>query len=109
MPRETKEIALPSGAKVTVYTYLTGGEANAIKAIMMSAMKVDIANVKPGDAPEVVGEMNGTILMEQEKLMVKSLVKECSAGAAEDLRASDYTALVEELNKIKNGPLDSAK
>lgn len=105
MERETKRHALPSGLAVTLHTYLTASEHNAIKSLMMSAMKIDIADLKSG-ATEVPlkGQIDGTILMEQEKLLVKYLVKE-SPTPVDSLRASDYESLVSELNSIKAGNL----
>lgn len=106
--RPTKEFITSSSQKFVLYTYLTAGESNAIKALMMSAMKIDIADLKEGVEAPLKGQIDGTILMEQEKLMVKSLVKE-SPVPTEELPEADYAELVAELNKIKGANLVKAK
>ena len=109
MERETKVVTLPSGASVTVYTYLTGGEHREYRSIFAKIAKANVSDIKEGVTSILFkGEIDGTILIEQEKVLVKSLVKEC-VGGVDNLRASDYDALVAELNKIKNTPLVPAK
>ena len=111
MQRETRKITLPSNIEVEVYTYLTAGEANSIKSLMMQAMKIDIADLKSSnDGVPLKGQIDGTILMQQEKLLVKSLVIKIGNQAATDevismLRDTDYVSLVETLNNIKTGNL----
>lgn len=115
MQRETQKITLPSGTEVELYTYLTAGEANAIKALMMQAMKIDIADLKSSnDGVPLKGQIDGTILMQQEKLLVKSLVVTIGNQSATDetismLRDTDYVSLVEKLNNIKSGNLPVPK
>lgn len=106
--RPTKEIALPSGQKIIIYTYLTAKEANEIKAVMMRAMKIDISDIKEGEKVPLKGQIDGTVLMEQEELLVKALVKEGQMSMY-DLPHEDYFFLVEELNKIRKGNLAPAK
>lgn len=107
--RESRTFKTPSGVEIIIYTYLTAAESNCIKEIMMRAMKIDIADLKVGsDAVPLKGQIDGTILMEQENLLVKYLVKECP-GSIDDLREADYQALVKELNTIRNGNLPEAK
>lgn len=111
MERETKKFTLPSGKEVTLYTYLTASESNQIRSIMASAMKVevtDIMNAKEGQSLPMKGQVDGSILIKQEEMLVKLLVKECEGGA-ENIRASDYPALIDELNVIKAGNLAPAK
>lgn len=106
--RDTKEFVTSSGAKFTLNTYLTAGESNAIKALMMTAMKIDIADLKEGVEAPLKGQIDGTILMEQEKLMVKFLVVN-SPRPVDEMPESDYSELIVELNKIKGGNLAKAK
>lgn len=111
MERETKKFTLPSGKEVTLYTYLTAQEANQIKSVMMSAIKVDVTDImssKEGEIVPMKGQVDGSILIKQEELLVKFLVKECEGGV-DNIRATDYQPLVNELNTIKNGNLVSAK
>lgn len=115
MQRETKTITLSSGQTLEVNTYLTAGEANSIKAIMMQAMKIDIADLRSttSEVP-LKGQIDGTILMEQEKLLVKYLVVKIGDAPVSDilisnLREHDYTELVVKLNEIKAGNLPVPK
>ncbi len=115
MQRNTTQITLPSGQVVTVYSYLTAGEANEIKAVMMKAMKIDISDLKSGaDEVPLKGQIDGTILMEQEKILVQKLVVKVGDENAtyeliSSLRDTDYLKLVESLNNIKTGNLPVPK
>lgn len=115
MQRDTKQITLPSGQIVTVYSYLTAGEANEIKAVMMKAMKIDISDLKSGaDEVPLKGQIDGSILMEQEKILVQKLVvkvgdENATYELVSSLRDTDYLKLVESLNNIKAGNLPVPK
>jgi hypothetical protein len=115
MQRDTQLITLPSGIPVTVYTYLTAGESNEIKAVMMKAMKIDISDLKSGtEEVPLKGQIDGSILMEQEKILVKSLLVKvgelpANPDLVSNLRDTDYLKLVEILNSIKAGNLQVPK
>lgn len=108
MERATEVFKAPSGLEIVIYTYLTAKEANEHKNVFMKAVKFDIADIKDGmkEAP-MKGQVDGTILQEQEDVLVRSLVKSCPEGI-ENIRQSDYAALIVRLNEIKGG-LTSAK
>jgi hypothetical protein len=46
--RETKEFIAPSGHSVVLRTYLTGREANEIKAAMFSSLKMNMDDAQSG-------------------------------------------------------------
>ena len=108
--RETKEVLLPSGVMVEIYTYLTAREANSVKEAMYKVMKIDIATGQP-----VGSELTADFMLEQERKLIGALVKRI-AGSSErilenalDLRNDDYQVIVKEVNAIYNSNLTPAK
>ena len=113
MQRETKTVSLVSGISAIIHTYLTAREANEIKEVMMKAMKIDIADLKVGNDVPLKGQIDGAILMEQERMAIKALVVSINGVSGpevvENMRSDDYNKLVEEINIIRNGNLPSGK
>jgi hypothetical protein len=104
--RETKEITTPLGHKVVLRSYLTGREANELKAVMFSAVKMNMDDVQSGKIG--VGEVPGTFLVEQEKkaldILLVSLDGDTNAPVDKllDLPSTEYDAVVKAVNEIQN-------
>jgi hypothetical protein len=104
--RETKEIVTPGGHKVVLRTYLTGREANELKAVMFSAMKMNIEDAQSGKVN--VSDVPGTFLIDQEKaalgFLLVSIDGETNAPIDKllDLPSPEYDAVVKEVNTIQN-------
>ena len=117
MPRETIEIVLPSGLKVVAYTYLTAAESIEFNAVYQKAMRIDMSTIKDIDSKDpnakvpMKGEIDGTVLIEQDRLLVKYLVKEPIEGVdgVYNLRESDYIFLTEKLKALRAANLAQAK
>lgn len=108
MEREKKSFNTPSGKEVIVRTYITGREANTIKAEMLKNMKLDLAGNRSG-------EVSGDVLIEQEKKLLNILVISIDGKTENviemilDLPNSDYQSIIKELNEIYTGNLTPAK
>jgi hypothetical protein len=106
MERETKEFITPAGRKVVLRTYLTGREANELKSVMFSALKMTMDNAETGKVN--VSDVPGTFLVEQERkalsFLVVSVDGETNAPVDKllDLPSTEYEAVVTEANKIQN-------
>jgi hypothetical protein len=104
--RETKEFITPGGHKVVLRTYLTGREANELKAVMYSALKMNMEDAQSGKVN--VSDVPGTFLVEQEHkalgFLVVSIDGDTTAPVDKllDLPAPEYEAVVKECNAIQN-------
>jgi hypothetical protein len=104
--RETKEIATPGGHKVVLRTYLTGREANELKSVMFSALKMNMEDAQSGKVN--VSDVPGTFLVEQEHKALGFLVVSVDGDTTApvdkllDLPAAEYEAVVKEVNQIQN-------
>jgi hypothetical protein len=105
--RETKEITTPGGRKVVLRAYLTGREANELKAIMFSALKMNIEDAQSGKVN--VSDVPGTFLVEQEKKALGFLLVSVDGDATDPLGtlldklpSTEYDAVVKEINQIQN-------
>src|SRR5258708_30048084 len=102
--RETKTITTPGGHTVVLRTYLTGREANELKAVMFSALKMNMEDAQSGKVN--VSDVPGTFLVEQETKALGFLVVsvDCDANVPVDklldLPATESEAVVTEVNKI---------
>jgi hypothetical protein len=106
MERETKEITTRAGHKVVLRTYLTGREANELKSVMFSALKMNMEDAQSGKVN--VNDVPGTFLIEQEKkalgFLLVSIDGETNAPIDKllDLPAPQYEAVIKEVNQIQN-------
>jgi len=104
--RETREFATPAGHKVVLRTYLTGREANELKSVMYSALKMNMADAQGGKVN--VSDVPGTFLIEQEKKALSFLLVSVDGETHEpverllELPSSEYEAVVKEVNQIQN-------
>jgi hypothetical protein len=104
--RETKEFITPAGRKIVLRTYLTGREANEIKAAMFSALKMNMDDAQSGKVN--VGDMSGTFLIEQERKALDFLLVSIDGdimGPVEkllELPSTEYEAVIKEVNAIQN-------
>jgi len=107
LERETKEITTPAGHRVVLRTYLTGREANELKAVMFSALKMNIEDAQSGKVN--VSDVPGTFLIEQEKKALEFLLVSVDDENTTDplkklldLPSTEYEAVVKEVNMIQN-------
>ena len=104
--RETKEIKTPGGHVVVLRTYLTGREAQELKAIIFSALKVGMDDAQSGKIG--VNEVPATFLVEQEKkalgFLVVSVDGETNAAVDKLLEfpSTEYEMVLKEINAIQN-------
>lgn len=104
--RPTQEITLPlSGAKVTLYEYLTNGQNRIIKKIAMSAIKIKVEKGKDPD----IQQMDTSFKIDMEDQALRFLVKEIFhsgvivadvAGFIDNLRAKDADFLYAKINEL---------
>jgi hypothetical protein len=106
MSRETREFVTPAGHTVVLNAYLTGREAQTLKAIMFSALKVNMDDAQSGKVG--LGEMPSGFLVEQEKAALGFLIVSFDRditnpiAALLDLPSTEYDAVLKEINKIQN-------
>ena len=104
--RETKEFTTPAGHKVVLRTYLTGREANELKAVMFSALKMNMEDAQSGKVNVI--DVPGTFLVDQERKALGFLVVSVDGDATApvdkllDLPSAEYEAVVKEVNAIQN-------
>ena len=104
--RETKVFTTPGGHTVVLRTYLTGRESNELKAIMFSALKVNMDDAQTGKVG--VGDIQSTFLIEQEHKALDYLVVSIDGDTTTpvekllDLPATEYDSVVKEANQIQN-------
>lgn len=107
MERETKTITTPNGHSVVLKSYLTGREANQIKEILFSSVKINMADLENGK-PEMK-ELPANIVLEQEKKRIEILVVSLDGKSENitdnilDLPAIDYNFISTEASKIEKG------
>jgi hypothetical protein len=104
--RETREITTPGGHKVVLNAYLTGREANELKAVMFSALKMNMEDAQSGKVN--VGDVPGTFLMDQEKKALGFLLVSIDGETQDvvdkllDFPSTEYDAVIKEVNAIQN-------
>lgn len=104
--RETISFTTPGGRAVLLRSYLTGREANELKAVMYSAVKMDMEDAQSGKVK--VSDVPGTFLVEQERKALELLLVSIDGDTAApiekllDLPSGEYDAVVKEINKIQN-------
>src|SRR5882762_3686656 len=104
--RETKEITTPGDHKVVLRTYLTGREANELKAVMFSALKMNMEDAQSGKVN--VSDVPGTFLVEQETKALGYLLVSVDGDTTApvekllDLPSAEYEAVIKEVNAIQN-------
>src|ERR1700676_3286885 len=102
--RETREFTTPAGHKALLRTYLTGREANELKAVMFSALKMNIEDAQSGKVN--VNDVPGTFLVEQETTTLGFLLVSIDGDAADpvakllDFPSTEYDAVKAEVDKI---------
>jgi hypothetical protein len=104
--RQTFEFTTPAGHKVVLNTYLTGREAQELKSVMFSSLKMSMDDVQT--AKVGLADVPTAFLVEQEKKALGYLVVSIDGDPADpvakllDLPSSEYEAVVKEINKITN-------
>lgn len=110
--RETREFVTPAGHTVVLNSYLTGREAQTLKGIMFSALKMNVDDMQANKVS--IGEMPSGFLMEQERQALQFLVVSVDGDASApiekllDFPSSEYDAVIKEINLIQN-PTTPAK
>jgi hypothetical protein len=106
MERETTTIMTPGGHAVVLKAYLTGREANELKAVMFSALKMNMEDAQSGKVN--IGDVPGTFLVEQEQKAMSLLLVSLDGSTDNtlerllDLPSTEYDAVKAEVDKITN-------
>jgi hypothetical protein len=101
MERETKEVGLPSGARVVLKTYLTIGEVNAALRVVFKDQ-----TATPGD---VVTKVPLSVGIERNLQLVLAAVVSIDgttdnlAERVQAFRLSDYNAIFAEVKDLSEG------
>jgi hypothetical protein len=104
--RDTREFLSPGGHKIIFNAYLTGREAQDLKAVMFSSLKVNMDDVQSGKVG--IGEVPSSFLVDQEKKALAYLVVSIDGDATEpvtkllELPSTEYDAVLKEINQIQN-------
>jgi hypothetical protein len=104
--RETREFITPGSRKVVLNAYLTGREANELKAVMFSALKMNMEDAQSGKVN--VSDVPGSFLVDQERKALGFLLVSIDGQAENvvdkllDLPSTEYEAVVKEVNAIQN-------
>lgn len=110
MDRETKEVVLPSGAKVSLYTYITARERNQFRDELYKDVRINMNPTGQNDMSGVGGE---SLLKAEHKALEVVMVS--LNGSTEncierllDGSPQDYDAVVAAVNEV-TGTLSQAK
>ncbi len=110
MNRETKTIETTKGTKIVVNTYVTGREANVIKAELLKKAKIN------GETGEVDNSgISGDFIIEQERKLLEVIVvsindsKEGIVDKLQDLPNGEYQEVVAAVNEIYTAGLAARK
>jgi hypothetical protein len=104
--RQTTTFTTPAGNKIVLRTYLTGREAADIKNVMLSSLKMSMSDFESKKMD--MGGLSGDILVQQERKTLEYLIvsvngtTEKPLDALLDLPATEYDAVLKEVEKIKN-------
>jgi hypothetical protein len=104
--RETREFKTPGGHTVVLRTYVTGREAAELKAVMFSAVKMNIDDAREGKVN--ISDVPGSFLVEQERRALQFLLVSVDGDSTDpinkllDLPSAEYEAVVAEVNRIQN-------
>lgn len=76
MERPTEVIQLPdSGANVTIYTYITGGQSRDLQKALLKGVNININEASKDPKNLDLGEIPALIALEQEDMALNFLVK----------------------------------
>lgn len=102
--QENKIITTPSGVKIELRSYITGGQMRALKNIFLDAFEI----TSSGETVEGKG-VKGSLINKMEDEAIKMIVISVD-GQTENvldrvlnLPAEDYEVVVAEVNKISKG------
>src|SRR3977135_3458364 len=104
--RETKTIQTPGGHTIVLRTYLTGREANELKAVMYGAFKMNMDDAQSGKVG--MEKVSGEFMIEQEKKAIGLLLVSLDGNTENaldcllDLPQAEYDAVKQEVEKITN-------
>src|SRR5882724_3653134 len=104
--RERRDFVTPGGHKIVFNSYLTGREAQELKGIMFSALKMNVDDVQNGKVG--LGDVPSGFLVDQERKALEFLVLSIDDDATNpiekllDLASTEYDAVIAEINKIQN-------
>jgi hypothetical protein len=104
--RETKEITTTGGHVVLLNAYLTGREANELKAVLFADLKMSVEDMQSGKVS--AADIPASFIVKQEEKAIEMLVVSMdgiSDNAAQkvlDLPSAEYDAVVKEINAIRN-------
>ncbi len=101
--RTTHEITTPSGKAVTLKSYLTARERNELRAVFLSNVSTDPANLQPK-----IADLSGELLERAERKILELAVVAYDGNSENvierllDGSPEDYDFVVVESNKIGN-------
>ena len=100
-PRSTKELITPSGAKVVVYDYVTGGEMRKIQALFVGTLTAgDLAGANP------MSKVPATIIYEAQNLALSLLIVSVNGETkdayqlAQNLKPEDLDYVIAEIDNL---------
>lgn len=115
----TKEITLPSGKIAVAKTNLTVRDRLKIRNAYLKGIKIDISKIQAGsdDISGLEQEISAVDLIEADQNALIEILLVSYDGSAEKIADrildegsyEDYTALIEELKKIKTGDFPQTK
>lgn len=106
MERETREFTTPGNHNIVLRSYLTGREANELKSVLYADLKISAEDLQGGKV--AIENIPASFIVRQEEKAITTLVVSVDGiadNAAEivlNLPAQEYSAVVAEVNKIRN-------
>jgi len=106
--RSTKEIVTPSGNKVVVYDYITGGEMRKITALYMR--DITAGDFNGVGEKKAMSKVPVLAVFEAQELALKMLIVSVDGGSKEEaydsamaLREEDLAVLMTEIDQYTSG------
>ena len=104
--RATQPFITSGAHTIVLKSYLTGREANQLKALMYGAVKMSMEDAQSGKTK--ISEVSGAFLAEQEQKALELLVVSFDGSTENpiakllDLPSTEYEEVMEQVNKIQN-------
>jgi len=107
--RTTKEIVTPSGKKVVINEYITGGESRKIQALYMEGLTA--IEFKAGDTNSLMSKIPITTVFKAQEMALGFLIvsvdgeTENAYSKAMELKEDDLEFIMKEVDEITTGIL----
>jgi hypothetical protein len=102
MDRETKDLITPGGHKVTVKSYLTAREVNGVLKVLFADQSVSAEQGANQKLSLLVGIERNIKLVEAAVVSLDDSTENL-AERLQDLPASEYTAILNEVKELASG------